>query len=186
MALIECSNCKKKYSDSVSNCIHCGNPTPSFQISLSLNNTHNCPHPDTPVEVETKSDEQPDVTTKFFDLSTEYMIDLEEEFLNQNEWALKYEQSRRANALFRKSCMICFAAGLVSFLLLIFCAFLVANVAMLKIVLIWNLVLLTVGIIGTVFFFIRGIRLYTCKKSEERTKQYQKWLKEQKNIIMEE
>lgn len=183
MALIECSNCKKKYSDSISNCIHCGNPTPSFHINVPLNNTNDCTPKNEPTEAETESTEEPKVKTRFYDLPPELVIEFQEEFFKQSDWALKYEQKIRANALFRKTCMICLGTSIVSFLLLIFCAFLIANVAILEVVLIWNFILLAVGIIGTVFFFIRGIRLYTNPKADESSRQFQKWLKKEKNIV---
>lgn len=183
MALIVCENCGKTYSNTVASCIHCGNPTPYFNINTNdySNYSYNEPQETTPAEIYNTT-----APTKMIDLSLEYQLDLESEFLEVNEWALGFEQKRRTNTLFRKASMVCFATGLASALLLIYFAYLIANVEFLKITLVWIFILFIVGIIGTIFFAIRGIKLNTCNESIEWSKQYQIWLKEQKNIIVED
>ena len=181
MAIIICDNCKKKYSDTLSACIHCGHPKEIVKNQLSNDKAaKSVPK----AKVEEKTTEAKKVYLS--DLSSEYVGELEAEFLARDEWALKFEQKRRANAMFRNMSMFSIGISLLSFSAIRNLAFLVKNDFMLYITEFWIIALFAFGIVGTIVFFIRGIVRFFGKKQGAYDEKWKKWLCEEKNIFIKD
>ena len=202
MALIVCNKCGKKYSDSVSCCIHCGNPTfvqpndPPADVLPPSENTVQAETISTqssPVTAPKNSDKdiidtapQKKSYTNYYDLPNDYVAELEAEFLAQNEWALRYEQKRQANIGFGNAFLLFIATSVTAMILMFNGSFLIVNEAILPIAIFWNLAILLIGIVGAIVCVARIFILSFNKKAKEWSKSFQAWLKEEKNIIMED
>ncbi len=181
MAIIICDNCGKKYSDTLSACIHCGHPK---QIVKNQHSNDKAAKSVSKTQIEEKTTETKKVYLS--DLSSEYVGELEAEFLEHDAWALKFEQKRRANAMFRNMCMFSVGISLLSFSVMRNLAFLVKNDFMLHIAEFWSIALLVFGIVGTIVFFIRGIVRFFGKKQGAYDEKWKKWLCEEKNIFIKD
>lgn len=174
MAIISCEKCGKKYSNTVSACIECGNPTPSF-IDSTLGNT-----------TDANSNSEGEKYIDYFTLPGEYMMELDDEFILQNEWALKFEQKKRANRFFRKACTTVMGCSFLLFMFLIYGTHLIQNYAISDEVFWGAIIAFGVGLIGAIAFGIRGLTMSFGKAGLKWDEMRNEWLKREKNIIVGE
>ena len=82
--------------------------------------------------------------------------------------------------------MLFIATSVTAMILMFNGAFLIVNEAILPIAIFWNLAILLIGIVGAIVCVARIFILSFNKKAKKWSKSFQAWLKEEKNIIMED
>ena len=92
MALIECSRCGKKITDTAENCIHCGAPT----HILDSDDKSTCINDQCISENAGESDCLPSYNS----FGEDYKLELEREFLKSDVRAMKYRRRRAENIHF--------------------------------------------------------------------------------------
>ncbi|MBQ7362997.1 MAG: hypothetical protein IJW48_00960 [Clostridia bacterium] len=194
MALIICEKCGKKFSDSLSACIHCGHD-PSVKISEDTLRPTSEPEnniiQEKQTEVVSKTLEAPEdggeskKIVNFNLLFEDEQDALEKEFLLENPVILKH---KKVDSLILELLITFIFLAIVSALTPLWIgvlSFYINNYSMLIPVLSVCVAVFVLSVVCGVFSFI-SLRIRSHgKMSKIETDQFVKWLKESKNIIID-
>ena len=161
MAIISCEKCGKRYSNTVSACIECGNPTPSFVTVNDIsqdgvkNASANVGDSDNVKRAE-RTEGWDGNYVDYYTLSPEYIIELDDEFVLQNEWALKFEQKRRSINMFQSTFFVMAIGSVWLFIFMMFATILIQNHAIADKVLVGIMIAL---VASTAIMFILAVAI---------------------------
>ena len=199
MALITCEKCGKKYSDTISVCIHCGhNPAEAVEkadkiikdesnIQATVNEATKSP---SPIPETHKKDEQPQKSSvrqpaiNFNKLSLKERERLENEFLVNQPKRLKYEKKRHIIlhllGMTVQMTIVCLVIALGWGMLVSQYA---NNYALYDIVIKVSTSGFAIGIIVSILLSVIFKVYSASRKSDGYLEAYKAWLKNEKNII---
>lgn len=191
MAIISCKKCGKRYSNTVSACIECGNPTPSF---ITVNDIAQDNAKDTSANVErdnisaeTKGvEEDEEAYVDYYTLPPEYIMELDDEFILQNEWALKLEQKKRGVNVFQAAFIIMSICSVWLFIFMMFATNLIRNNAIADKAVIGIMIAFLVGVMGTIVCGFIAKRINSERINVLWNDMRNEWLKKEKYIIVRE
>ena len=213
MALITCQKCGKKFSDSVSFCIHCGHD-PKIELTAeeileaqatvktaSQEELQTAVAHDTQAQEEIASptenvstecadaEEESDQAvelTDFFSIGLKAAKAYKEEFWATNPQALNFQ--KKVNVLFEISWSFVIF-GLVSFLaplVMFMVSFHINNYALILPFLLSCVAIFVVSVIGAITFFVLTGVYRNNKKNQLHEKAFNQWLRETKHVRKED
>ena len=191
MAIISCEKCGKRYSNTVSACIECGNPTPSFVTVNDIsqdgvkNASANVGDSDNVKRAE-RTEGWDGNYVDYYTLSPEYIIELDDEFVLQNEWALKFEQKRRSINMFQSTFFVMAIGSVWLFIFMMFATILIQNHAIADKVLVGIMIAFLIGVIGTIVFGFIAKRINSDRANTLWNDMRNEWLKREKHILVRE
>lgn len=186
MALKLCSNCGKKVSDTVERCIHCG-----AVIEAKKEKTQEAFDTSEKNDVSTKKNDgasKKKPSKKYFSMKLDDRVKLEEEFLHDDEIAMKwYRKSYISRKIRKLGACAWFTHSVVAILAAVFGTDMIApeselNEIFLTISLLCVVVLVLGGLLTVVLTFIANRIFLTKIKQYTYMKRFKAWLAEKKHI----
>lgn len=201
MALIECRRCKKKYSDTVSICVHCGCDQSEDYVSYEdvsviaeipeKKNTEGQSNfiSEITIEKELISDDSKSITDEpcfYHSLTSDKKKELEDEFLSHNPTALKFYKTHYNLKVFSFWETFLFLGTFMVFVflyMLLKFGFPINNYLLYPYVPILALLIAIFAMLSLVITKILLAAKYSKRKLKSFNATYEKWLIEEKNII---
>ena len=113
-------------------------------------------------------------------------MELDDEFILQNEWALKLEQKKRGVNVFQAAFIIMSICSFWLFIFMMFATNLIRNNAIADKVVIGVMIAFIVGIMGTIVFGFIAKRINSERINVLWNDMRNEWLKKEKYIIVRE
>ena len=187
MALITCKQCGKKYSDSISACIHCGHKAdmPVEESCAAIKETEVVAQDVSVSSVETAQQPKEEHFIQYYDLTLKEQQRLENEYFSLNPKGLKTE---RMINLIVDIFGLGFSAAIAGIIVAVvwgeLLPYMANNYALYDIVLKASIATIVGGLIFGILGFVAVFLFRKTKKCGKYMDEYGSWLKTEKKIII--